>query len=311
MTSVRFFIVDDDEGVRSMLAEIIEDNGLGEVVGEADDGSKITGELLELKKVDILMIDLLMPMRDGIQTVRALDPHFSGKIIMISQIESKNMIGEAYSLGVQYYVTKPVNRLEILAVIRKVEEHLRLQKSITDIQKTLQVFQFGKPPEKQEQPFLEKKIVTSGRFLLSELGMIGEAGSKDLLDMLEYLYQNETESVLTPYVPPTLKEIFTNIAVQKLGNSASSAELNKEIKASEQRVRRAVFQTLSHVASLGLTDYAHPKFENYASKFFDFTEIRKRMLELQNNVPPSESQARINTKKFVQVLYLEAKRSLR
>ena len=34
------------------------------------------------------------------------------------------------------------------------------------------------------------------------------------------------------------------------------------------------------------------------------------MLELQNNVEPSLSQTRINTKKFVQVLYLEAKRML-
>lgn len=307
---MRFFIVDDDQGVRSMLADIIEDHGLGEVVGETDDGANINGELLELKKVDILMIDLLMPIRDGIQTIRALGPEFSGKMIMISQIESKNMIGEAYSLGVQYYITKPVNRLEILAVIRKVEEHLRLQKSISDIQKTLQGYHFVNTLEKHGPAVAEKKIVTSGRFLLSELGMIGEAGSKDVLDMLAYLYQNETESVQSPLTFPSLKEIFTNIAETKLGSLAASTERNKEIKASEQRVRRAIFQTLTHVASLGLTDYSHPKFENYASKFFDFTEIRKRMLELQNDLEPSQSQARINTKKFVQVLYLEAKRSM-
>lgn len=107
-----------------------------------------------------------------------------------------------------------------------------------------------------------------------------------------------------------MKDIFANVASKRLGASASAVELSKEIKASEQRVRRAIFQTLSHIVSLGLTDYTHPKFENYASKFFDFTEIRKKMLELQNNVEPSLSQARINTKKFVQVLYMEAKRLL-
>ncbi|HTG68828.1 MAG TPA: response regulator [Candidatus Udaeobacter sp.] len=307
---MRFFIVDDDQGVRSMLADIIEEDGLGKVVGETDDGFHINSDLLELKKVDILLIDLLMPIQDGIQTVRALGPHFRGKIIMISQIESKNMICEAYSLGVEYYITKPVNRLEILAVIRKVEERLRLQKSISFIQKTLQDFTFEKPQEKQEPSGSKKEILTAGHFLLSELGMIGEAGSKDLLDILGYLYEKETEAVHSLNAFPSLKDIFINIASIKLGSSAASAELNKEIKASEQRVRRAIFQALSHMASLGLTDYTHPKFENYASKIFDFTEIRKRMSELQNNIESSQSQIRINTKKFVQVLYLEAKQSM-
>jgi two-component system response regulator YcbB len=35
---MRFYIIDDDEVFRSMLAEIIEDNDLGEVIGEGEDG---------------------------------------------------------------------------------------------------------------------------------------------------------------------------------------------------------------------------------------------------------------------------------
>ena len=95
VTEMRYFIVDDDPGVRSMLMDIIEDEGLGDIAGEAEDGAHITAELLELHKVDVLLIDLLMPQRDGIQTIRALEGRFNGKIVMISQIESKNMIGEA------------------------------------------------------------------------------------------------------------------------------------------------------------------------------------------------------------------------
>ncbi|KEO76875.1 response regulator [Paenibacillus polymyxa] len=308
---MRFYIVDDDQGIRSMLADIIEDEGLGEVIGEAEDGSYVNSGLLELNRIDVLLIDLLMPLRDGIQTVRALGDQFTGKIIMISRIESKNMIGEAYSLGIEYYVAKPLNRLEIIAVIHKVAERLRMQQSITDIQRTLQglsMFTSNNPTATIEPT---RNIVTSGQFLLSEMGMIGEAGSMDLLDMLEFLDQYEEETGnLSPYLFPPLKDIFANVASKRLGASASAVELSKEIKASEQRVRRAIFQTLSHIVSLGLTDYTHPKFENYASKFFDFTEIRKKMLELQNNVEPSLSQARINTKKFVQVLYMEAKRLL-
>jgi two-component system response regulator YcbB len=303
---MRFFITDDDQAVRSMLSHIIEDADLGEVVGEADDGSMVHAETLALQKVDILLIDLLMPDRDGIETVRQLGD-FDGKIIMISQIESKEMIAEAYSLGIEYYITKPINRLEVISVIQKVSERILLEKSIENIQRSLSALSLGKSKEKKEDPDTAHSIITSGKFLLTELGVTGESGSKDLLDMLEYIYRWEKENPYDHKFPP-LKEIFYNVAVKKLGPHASSADVQKEVKAAEQRVRRAVYQALTHLASLGLTDYSNPKFENYATNFFEFTEVRKKMRELEDHVESNPSSTRINTKKFIFVLYLEAKR---
>jgi len=69
---MRYFIVDDDTAFRVMLAEIIEEDGLNEVVGEAQDGSEIDAELLSMNRIDILILDLLMPQRDGIETARSL-----------------------------------------------------------------------------------------------------------------------------------------------------------------------------------------------------------------------------------------------
>lgn len=87
-----------------------------------------------------------MPMRDGIETVRHIASSFTGKIIMISQVESKQLIGEAYTLGVEYYITKPLNKIEVVSVVRKVIERIRLERSIYDIQKSLNnVFQWEKP----------------------------------------------------------------------------------------------------------------------------------------------------------------------
>lgn len=306
---MRFFIADDDEAIRSMLAEIIEDNDLGEVVGEAADGSEIDSNLLILKQVDILIIDLLMPFRDGIQTVNELKSSFTGKIIMVSQVEDKEMIGKAYSLGVEYYITKPINRLEVIGVINKVVDHAQLQQSIYTIQKTLNTLGSEKSKDKKETPSRDNDIIASGRFLLSELGMIGESGSNDLLAMLEYLYRCEHKKRFE-HDFPHLKDIFIAIAQKKVGSTSSSEMLKKEIKASEQRVRRAIFQALSYLSSLGLTDYTNPRFEEYASEFFDFTEVRKVMLELQNNNKPSISDIRINVKKFVKVLYFESKKRL-
>ncbi|MGQ7055919.1 response regulator, partial [Bacillus cereus group sp. BceL245] len=132
-----FYIVDDEKAVRSMLAQIIEDEDLGEVIGEAEDGLSLEQHMPILKKIDILFIDLLMPNQDGIKTIRQIKPSFKGKIIMVSQVESKELIAEAYSLGVEYYIIKPINRIEVLTVVRKVIERIRLEKSIKNIQESL------------------------------------------------------------------------------------------------------------------------------------------------------------------------------
>ncbi|AND07329.1 response regulator [Bacillus thuringiensis] len=303
-----YYIVDDDEVFRSMLSQIIEDGDLGEVIGEADDGAFIEADQLNFKKIDILFIDLLMPMRDGIETVRHIASTFTGKIIMISQVESKQLIGETYTFGVEYYITKPLNKIEVVSVVRKVIERIRLERSIHDIQKSLNnVFQWEKPQLRTEPVQEGKKIGDLGRFLLSELGIAGENGSKDLLSMLEYLYGQEKAQTFD-FGFPALKEIFHHITIRKLGDIALEADIDKEKKASEQRVRRAIYQSLNHLASLGLTDFSNPKFESYAPKFFDFTVVRKRMTEMTKDELASSGHTRINTKKFIQVLYFEAKR---
>lgn len=306
---MRFFLVDDDEAIRSMLGEIIEDYDLGEVIGEAENGAAINGQLLASKAIDILIIDLLMPIRDGIQTVRELKPTFNGKIIMLSQVEDKEMIGNAYLLGVHYYITKPINRLEVISIIQNVMEHIRLQKVISNIENNLTVLTTGKiahtPVPLTANP---ATIITSGQYLLAELGMIGESGCKDLLDILCYLYKQESQETLGHEIP-SLKDIFNNVSIAKLGLATPDPnDIKKETKALEQRVRRTIFQGSIHLASLGITDYTNPIFEEYAPKFFDFTEIRKIMINLQNNSKPSISDSRINIKKFVKVLFIEAKK---
>lgn len=305
---MRYFIVDDDAAVRFMLAQIVEDADLGEVCGEAEDGSLVDHDFLSWKQVDILLIDMLMPKRDGIETIRQLN-RYTGKIVMISQIESKELIAEAYSLGIEYYVTKPVNRLEVISVLQKVRERILLQQSIEGIQRTLHVLSaqtaFTRPVE---HAYSERSILSSATFLLTELGVISEKGSKDLLAMMEILHRfekdNGTEAKL-----PSLRDMFAAVAERKLGTGAA-ALIQKESKAAEQRVRRVIYQALTHLASLGLTDFGHPKFESYAALFFDFTEVRKRMRELENQVEMSIPPTRIHTKKFIYVLYMEAKRRL-
>lgn len=304
---MRFFIVDDDDAIRYMLTEIIEDYDLGKVAGEAENGSVVDHALLELKKVDILIIDMLMPIRDGIQTVKAIKNDFKGKIIMLSQVENKEMVGKAYGLGVDYYITKPINRNEVVSVIKTASEHIKLKKLFQNIESSLNIaLRPETAPKKQPDLSLRGKTIKNSEIILSEMGIAGEKGSRDLLNILRFLYDYEQEHTDAKDFP-SLKLIFTTISEKKIGPE-NEAEVQKECKALEQRLRRTIFQALVNLASMGVVDYANPKFEEYAAKFFDFAEIRKIMLILENNEKPSMSQSHINIKKFIKVFFMESKK---
>lgn len=303
---MRFFIVDDSVTVRAMLSNIIEEENLGTIAGEAEDGSEVYADILDKQEIDILIIDLLMPNRDGIETVREIAPFFHGKIIMISQVETKDLIGEAYSLGVIHYITKPINQLEVVSILKRVSDQLQLERSLTDIQRSLSFLtniSQRKQPEKHYQT-IQNPIIHSGRNILRELGIIGESGNKDLLDILAILSQLEKDGVRET---PPLKELYGKVIEKRLRPGSPPQVVRKEMKAGEQRIRRTIHQALEHIASLGLTDYTNPKFENYSSSFFDYTQVRMKMLELEGKAHDENTHSRINIKKFIQALYLEAK----
>ena len=285
---MNFYIIEDDVATRRMLEQIIDREALGKVRGMAGSGQDVNGQMVQ--DIDIILIDLLMPERDGIETIQVLRREgYQGKFVMISQVNNKEMVGEAYAAGVEYYIHKPVNRLEVTSVLHRVIETLALRKSLSAIRKSLfMVEEFH--PVKKEIPF-----DTCVLNILTQLGGAGEAGYKDVCQLFTYLYQQEQERKreITPF--PALKDLFAAYLVGE----------PKSVKALEQRLRRLIYQVMTHMASIALTDYANPTFEYYASRLFDFEVVRLRMRELEQGVKTSK--CKINMRKFLSVLYTECK----
>lgn len=287
--------MDDDVAARRMISALIEEHDLGTVCAEAADGLDMEGSVLRHNPA-VLIIDLLMPGQDGIETIRRLKcMGYEGKIVMISQVEHKEMVSEAYQQGVEYYIHKPINRIEVATVLKKVIERIHLEKSIQQIRHTLQWMDVG-PLEESRQ--VQLRVVDIVRGLLTDLGVVGEVGSRDLIRIIEYLTVNE--NLLEERHFPPLKELYSAVLPSRL--SSESAE--KEIKAIEQRIRRTVAQALLNVASRGLTDYFNPTFELYSTKFFDFADVRQKMREMEAE-EQGHSKVRLNVKKFIYALYLD------
>ena len=56
---------------------------------------------------------------------------------MISQVVNKEMVAEAYEKGVEFFIHKPINKIEVEMVLRKTEEQYRLKNSIQAIRQSL------------------------------------------------------------------------------------------------------------------------------------------------------------------------------
>lgn len=293
----RFFIMDDDWATRRMLSALIEDHELGTIVGEAEGGSG--GEALVMRHhPDVLVIDLLMPEQDGIETIRRLKRlGYQGKIVMLSQVEHKEMISEAYQNGVEYYIQKPINRIEVVAVLRKVRERIQLEDSLRQIKRSLAWMDEVAPPPQAKTALSVSELVQAA---LADLGVVGEAGCRDLTRVVECLIRNE--DARDEQQLPALRELYAAILPTDLPKEA----IEKEMRAIEQRIRRTVAQALLNIASLGLTDYSNPIFEQYATKYFDFADVRQKMREIEGDEP--HSRVRLNLRKFLYALYLDVLR---
>ena len=67
---MNIMLIDDDEAIRDMLQDIIEDYELGTVVASLPSAATLTTTELVARHIDLLIIDMLMPDCDGIDSVR-------------------------------------------------------------------------------------------------------------------------------------------------------------------------------------------------------------------------------------------------
>jgi DNA-binding NarL/FixJ family response regulator len=119
---MKFYIVDDDKNIIRILSNIIEKNNNFEVVGSALNGEAAFQEIMVMKP-DIVLVDLLMPVMDGntlVKKLKEVNPHLS--CIMISQVLDNQIRTESYNSGIEFFITKPINKIEVEKVITRVAE---------------------------------------------------------------------------------------------------------------------------------------------------------------------------------------------
>jgi len=118
----KILIVDDDVITRDILEKILSDEG--HIVIKAESGVKVP-DILKTEIPDMMICDMVMPDRDGIETIKdARKKYPELPIISMSGMDSggKNFLDYldySYKLGANNIILKPLNKIKILDMINK------------------------------------------------------------------------------------------------------------------------------------------------------------------------------------------------
>ena len=255
---MKFYILDDLLASVKVLENIIETGDLGEVVGTSTDSEKAITDIVS-KNPDIVLVDLLMPKKDGISVVKEISAlNSSISFIMVSQVADKTMIEEAYNSGIEFFITKPNNRIEIEKVINNVIEKRKMASALEGI-RNLMGTQDGATSPIQNPISDTDTVINKAKRILGSIGMLGESGTKDIMAVIEML--------LLEGKPYNGKETLDKY----------SESLESDPKVVKQRIRRAIKKGLTNLASLGIEDYYNDSFSEYSHTLFNFDSVRSEM----------------------------------
>jgi DNA-binding response OmpR family regulator len=112
-------VVDDDPMIRHLITVNLELEGFD--VAHADDGESCLAAV-ELLRPDVVVLDVAMPLLDGLATAVRLraDPSTSGiKIVMVSARAQQADIRRGLEAGVDIYLTKPFDPDALIRAVRE------------------------------------------------------------------------------------------------------------------------------------------------------------------------------------------------
>lgn len=123
MVPLQIVIVDDHRLFRSGIAALINKFPQYNILFEAGDGEELTRKLTPKLKPDILLLDINMPKKDGIETahwVRNTYPDV--KIIVLSMFEDAEKVLQMVKIGVKGYLLKDAEPGEFEQALKRVAE---------------------------------------------------------------------------------------------------------------------------------------------------------------------------------------------
>ncbi|SFK18528.1 two-component system, NtrC family, response regulator [Desulfomicrobium apsheronum] len=136
MTPQSTVLVIDDEPAHRLMVRVV----LGDAdfkVLEADNGSSGLATL-RARPVDVVLLDMRMPGMSGLDVLQKMhEEGMTTPVIMLTAFGNVSSAVESMKIGAWDYLTKPTDNDELLAVVKKAAEHVRLTRENRDLKKQI------------------------------------------------------------------------------------------------------------------------------------------------------------------------------
>lgn len=145
--SISVLIVDDHPLMASAIkSALLEDKDI-HVISVLENGQECL-DFLEKIPIDVVLLDIDMPVLNGIETAKKLIPNYSNtKVAMLSMHEEASIIKELIEIGVKGYMIKTIPKEELVQAIKQI--HLGKEYFNADVTKAL-LFNHNTPKEIEE-----------------------------------------------------------------------------------------------------------------------------------------------------------------
>jgi DNA-binding NarL/FixJ family response regulator len=116
MSKVRVLLADDHEGILTWVRTVLGEEF--EVVGAVKNGRDAVEEVQRVDP-DVLVIDISMPILDGLRAASQLSSNRRTKIVFLTLHEGRDFVAAAFSAGASAYVLKSELRTNLVPAIRE------------------------------------------------------------------------------------------------------------------------------------------------------------------------------------------------
>lgn len=138
---LRVVIAEDEALIRLDLVEMLTDAGY-EIVGQAGDGQKAI-ELAEEHKPDLVIMDVKMPILDGISAAEKIASARISPVVILTAFSQKDLVEKARDAGAMAYLTKPFSIEDLIPTIElavsRFQEIKQLDAEIVNLKEQLLV----------------------------------------------------------------------------------------------------------------------------------------------------------------------------